>query len=226
MARVPARFAAPLALALPLLAVSLLGCGRSSATTAKAAEAPRGGAEGATAPTDAAAAGVSKRNAQVAFGPLPNVDALPEADIATSRRARVRRKGASDACAGRVEPSNDPQAAVAALTRACIADGKTAQSFRGTQAGKDAPTRHAFRAAAGNCYRVVAAVAPAIGSVAVVVQDSEGNVAASSSGEALHRVLPADGPLCFEQDDDATIVVGVGLGEGAYALAVVSEPRP
>lgn len=100
--------------------------------------------------------------------------------------------------------------AVAAPTSGTQSQGAPAQNIK-------------LKAESGRCYRVVAAAAPTVKNLVVVVTDSTGAIAWESRTEEPRIVAPEDGALCFKASDDAQVAVSVGSGEGAYAVQIVAE---
>lgn len=144
-----------------------------------------------------------------------------------SKIAKVRGKSADaigdapqPACAA--VPAGAPEAMTAALVKACAGGTKPVAGQTVTVKDTDAGATIALSATRG-CYRVLAAAPPAIESYVVDVLDSRGGLAAEgrSSGRAL--VVPAEGPLCFEADDAAKIVVSAGRGAGPISVQITRE---
>ncbi|MGA7119027.1 MAG: hypothetical protein WBY94_02970 [Polyangiaceae bacterium] len=90
----------------------------------------------------------------------------------------------------------------------------------GKQADQDKPQSFPLDAKAGRCYRVYAQAAEGIKDLDVVVKDSAGVAVGEDSTDDPSPVVVDDGAVCFSKDDNASVVVSVGMGSGAYALQI------
>jgi DNA-binding NtrC family response regulator len=76
---------------------------------------------------------------------------------------------------------------------------------------------------AGKCYRAYAESDARIKGLNLVVKDSAGDVGAEDSTDDTNPVLVEDGAFCFKHADEATLVISVGDGNGAYAFVIYSD---
>jgi hypothetical protein len=95
--------------------------------------------------------------------------------------------------------------------------------FKGSQSATSAAQRFKLKALAKHCYRVYGAAVAGITDLDLLLKDSEDAVAGEDSTDDPTPVVLEDGAVCFKQDDDASVVVSVGAGEGAYAVQVWSD---
>jgi hypothetical protein len=181
------------------LAVVLVACGGttpppSDPGAAAAAAAPGGSA--LLTPAGSAGSKKAERRKSAAWAPCHQSYKLdPSADLATS--ADQMAKGCAD------------------TTRMHLID-----SFKGNQAASNAPQSFHFKAQANHCYRAYAAAAATIQDLDLLMKDSTGAVAGEDSTDDPTPVVLEDGAVCFSSDDDATLVVSIGAGSGAYATEV------
>ncbi len=94
------------------------------------------------------------------------------------------------------------------------------KAVAGKQADQDAPQSFPLDAKAGHCYRVYAQAAEGIRDLDLIVKDSAGVVIAEDSSDDPSPVVLDNGAVCFTKDDQATVVVSVGMGSGAFALQI------
>ena len=139
----------------------------------------------------------------------PNSWSAPSVRASCARSSRARGK--------------DLAADVAAMGRGCAASTHTKQvgtTLTGKQAAEDAPQSFPFEAKGSHCYRVYAQASEGIHDLDIAVKDSAGILIAQDSTDDPRPVVPEDGEVCFRQDDPATVVVSVGMGQGSYALQI------
>ena len=109
------------------------------------------------------------------------------------------------------------------MARGCAASTHTkpvGSTLTGKQAAEDAPQSFPFEAKGSHCYRVYAQASAGIHDLDVAVKDSAGILIAQDSTEDPRPVVLEDGEVCFRQDDSASVVVSVGMGQGSYALQI------
>ena len=131
------------------------------------------------------------------------------------------------ACHSSYKPASaDMAAEVTKMAQGCAAVTKmhaTGEVWKGSQAATSPAQKFKLKVQAKHCYRVYGAAAASITDLDVLVKDSEDAVAGEDSTDDPTPVVLEDGAVCFKQDDDATIVVSVGAGEGAYAVQAWSD---
>ena len=93
-------------------------------------------------------------------------------------------------------------------------------SFKGSQGAANAPQAFHFKAEANHCYRAYAAAASTIQDLDLLMKDSTGALAGEDSTDDPTPVALEDGAVCWKSADDATLVVSIGAGSGAYATEV------
>ncbi|WP_394846603.1 hypothetical protein LZC95_03950 [Pendulispora brunnea] len=142
-----------------------------------------------------------------------------------SRKAEKKAVPAAPGCRDALGTgSGDLASQVQKLAKSCSEKMRAvAAPTSGTQTQGAAAQNIKLKAESGRCYRVVAAAAPTVKNLVVVVTDSTGAVAWESRTEEPRIVAPEDGTLCFKSADDAQVTVSVGSGEGAYAVQILSE---
>ncbi len=109
------------------------------------------------------------------------------------------------------------------MAKGCAATTKmklVGKTLTGKQADGQTPQTFPLKAKANHCYRVYAQAADGIKDLDVVVKDSAGATAGEDSTDDPSPVVLEDGAICFKADDDATVVVSVGMGSGAYAVQI------
>jgi hypothetical protein len=112
---------------------------------------------------------------------------------------------------------------VAAMAKSCAAVTKmklVGKTLTGKQGAEDAPQSYPFDAKANHCYRAYAQASEGIKDLDIVVKDSASIVVGQDSTDDPSPVVMEDGAVCFSKDDQATVVVAVGMGKGAYAVEV------
>jgi hypothetical protein len=146
---------------------------------------------------------------------------MPPPGVAGSKKAKNKHDPSFAAChASFRTTSKDLGAEVAKLGQSCATSTKMhaiGGLLRGTQGDGDPHQEYKVRVEANHCYRVF--VAYDVKDIGLLVRDSSGDVAGEDSGRALFD----DGAICFTSADDATVVVTVGGGRGAYAAQVWSD---
>jgi hypothetical protein len=125
----------------------------------------------------------------------------------------------------KVDPKADVTTAVDQLAKGCIDTTKMhmLDSFKGSQAAVNLPQSFAFHAEAGHCYRAYAVAASGIQDLDLLIKDSTGAVAGEDSTDDPTPVVQEDGAVCFKTADQASVVVSIGAGGGAYAVQVWSD---
>jgi hypothetical protein len=222
-ARTLALFALGGAISLPL-AVTLSACGGGE----KPPETPPAPSAGAT-PIASAPAATTESTAAPASSAAPSdtgsaAAATPPPTNPGSTKVTTKSDPAWASChqsykANAMEVSKD----VAAMAKGCAAVTKmklVGKTLTGKQADAQTPQTFPLKAKANHCYRVYAQAADGIKDLDVVVKDSAGATAGEDSTDDPSPVVLEDGAICFKADDDATIVVSVGMGNGAYAVQI------
>jgi len=161
----------------------------------------------------------------------PDADAADTALIyggsAGSKRADRMTNPAWSACHSSYKPASaDLGAEVAKMAQGCAAVTKmhpVSEVWKGSQAATSPAQKFKLKVAGKHCYRVYGAGAATITDLDVLVKDSEDAVAGEDSTDDPTPVVLEDGAVCFKQDDEATVVVSVGAGEGAYAVQAWSD---
>ena len=203
---VPGRAVAPVALALAALGALAAACG------------PKPTVAPVIAPPGSASAPAS---GPVAPTPLPSglppALPVPPMGVRGSTRARVL-PDPDAACPETHAGRGAPAAAVKQLADACGLR-PAAPALSGTLGDADPAKSGPLRVKKGQCYRLLVAHEPALQDVVVVLRDSLGAVAAVGPEVAV----PASGKVCFEADDDATVMVSAGTGRGAFVVQVVER---
>jgi hypothetical protein len=187
---------------LATLSVSGTGCGGGATPKAKTAE--------TTTTSD----------------PESGVASLISGGSAGSKKAERRTNDKWSACHSSFKPTGAPEADVVKLGQSCTAITKmhaVGDVMKGTQKSSDAAQSYKMHADANHCYRVYAESADGITDLDLIVKDSTGAIVGEDSTDDRDPVLLEDGAVCFSETDDATIVVSVGGGEGAYALQIWSD---
>jgi hypothetical protein len=141
---------------------------------------------------------------------------------AGSQKAERRTSASWTAChaTAKTDPNGDPVAQVDTLASACASTTgmHKLQSFKGTQAASNPPQSFPFHAEANHCYRAYAHAAATIKDLDLLIKDSTGAVAGEDSTDDPSPVVLEDGAVCFKSADDASIVVSIGAGSGAYGI--------
>jgi hypothetical protein len=122
--------------------------------------------------------------------------------------------------------SKDLAAEVQKLAKGCDAVTKmkpVGPPQKGKQDAKNVPQQVKLKGQAGKCYRVYAESEATIKDLDLLLKDSAGEVGAEDSTDDTNPVLVEDGAFCFKDADEATLVISVGEGKGAYAYQVYSD---
>jgi len=122
--------------------------------------------------------------------------------------------------------TKDVAAEVQKLAKGCDAVTKmkpVGPPQKGKQEAKNPPQQVKLKGAAGKCYRVYAESEPTIKDLDLLMKDSAGEIAAEDSTDDTNPVLIEDGAFCFKEADEATLVISVGDGKGAYAFQIYSD---
>jgi hypothetical protein len=183
---------------------------------------PARGAPSAAATGSSLAASAS--SASVAAPALPPAAPLPPTPMSVSTVAAAKTEPSWMACdhAGRVR-SEDVVKGVTAMAHACEAVTRmklVGKTLLAKQAAEDPPQSFPFEAKANHCYRAYASGAGDIKDLDLAVKDSAGVIASQDSTDDASPVVPRAGAVCFRADDQASVVVSVGMGKGAYAVQV------
>ena len=136
-----------------------------------------------------------------------------------------QRDAAWAACHASFEPTAPPEASVAALAQGCAqATGMKpwGDAIVDESLGRE-PASYPLRTKRGHCYRVFAQGDRGVKDLDVAIVDATGKVAAEDSTDSPTVVLVADGELCFDVDEAATVAVRVEAGKGKYAIQIWSD---
>jgi hypothetical protein len=201
------RSLAPLAHLAPFALLLVAACGDStppaadatSVTASHGAAAAAGGGTAALTPSGTAGSQKAERRTSPAWAPCHasfKLDAA--ADVATS---------------------------VDQMAKGCAATTGMHQvdSFKGTQSASNPPQSYPLHAQAGHCYRAYAVAASTIQDLDLLIKDSAGAPAGEDTTDDPTPVVLEDGAVCFKAADEATVVVSIGAGNGAYAVQVWSD---
>jgi hypothetical protein len=91
------------------------------------------------------------------------------------------------------------------------------------QSAEDPPQSFPLEAKANHCYRAYARGSAEIKDLDLALKDSAGVLLGQDSADDATPVVLRDGAVCFHKDDQASIVVSVGMGRGAYAVQLWSD---
>ncbi len=149
---------------------------------------------------------------------------LTPAGTAGSTKAERRTSAAWAPChAGfKLDTTADVVTSVDQMAKACAdtTHMHLVDSFKGSQAASNAPQSFHFKAEANHCYRAYAVAVPAITDLDLLMKDGTGALAGEDSTDDPTPVVLEDGAVCWKSADDATVVVSIGAGGGAYAVQV------
>ena len=168
-------------------------------------------------------------SAQATTDPAPASAATPPADTAPPAvgSKKVTKKPVDPAWAtchaSYKAKAKEVTADVQKMSTGCASVTKMKQvgtTIKGTQGESNAPGIYKLKAAAGHCYRVYAQAEATIKDLDLLLKDSAGTVAAEDSTDDPSPVLFEDSAFCFNEADDATVIVSVGQGKGAYAVQI------
>jgi hypothetical protein len=115
----------------------------------------------------------------------------------------------------------DTRAEVARLAGGCVETTKMhrlGEPFTGEQKASDRPQTFNWKARAGHCYRAYGVGASGVKNLDLLLQDSDGVVLGQDGTDDGAPVVLDAGAACFKQDDEASVVVSVGDGAGAFAV--------
>jgi hypothetical protein len=147
--------------------------------------------------------------------------------VTASNKATLKLNPAWGRCHANVAITTEEPGAVAAKVAAGCGDvtkmHRAFGPFAGNQAAANAPQSYKWKAQAGHCYRAYGAGAGSIKNVDLLIKDSAGIVLGQSDADDNAPVALREGAVCFKVDDDASVVVSVGDGTGAYAVEVWSD---
>ncbi len=145
----------------------------------------------------------------------PSASAAPT----SAKRFEVKHDPAWAACHA------SPEASLAAIATGCAqATGLKpwGEAIEGeSRAGT--PASYPLRAKRGHCYRVFAQGDRGVKDLDVAIVDATGAVAAEDATNAPTVVLVADGAVCFDVDEAATVAVRIEAGKGKYAIQIWSD---
>ena len=185
---------------LGLVGASALGCGgdrkpvANTALTTPTSASPT--ADTTLVPAGSAGSKKADRMANPAWAPCHASYKIASQDM--SREATKLGEGC--AAVSKMHPLGDP--------------------FKGSQSASNAAQVFKFKAQGQHCYRAYGASAGGITDLDVLIKDSDGAVAGEDSTDDPTPVVLEDGAVCFKADDDASVVVSVGSGQGDYAVQV------
>lgn len=169
-----------------------------------------------------AASGSAPASAVAAPTPLPSglpaALPVPPMGVRGSARARVMPDPAAACPETRAANAAAPASALKQLAEACSLR-PSGRLLAGTLGDGESAKSWPFRAKKGQCYRLLVAHEPALQDVVVLLRDSQGAYAV----EGPEVAVPASGKVCFDADDDATVLVSVGTGRGAFAVQIVER---
>ena len=141
-----------------------------------------------------------------------------------SKKADKKQDAAWAACHKDYKPkTKNLDAEVAALAKGCAKTTKMKQigkTLTGKQGAESKPQSFPFKAQAGKCYRVYAESETTITDLDMAIKDSNGDIAGEDSTDDPSPVVLEDGAVCFKEGDDATVIVSVGSGKGAYSVQI------
>jgi len=149
---------------------------------------------------------------------------LTPAGTAGSTKAERRKNAAWAPChqSYKLDPNADLATSADQMAKGCADTTRMhlIDSFKGSQAASNAPQSFHFKAEANHCYRAYGTAAATIQDLDLLMKDSTGALAGEDSTDDPTPVILEDGAVCFKSADDATLVVSIGAGSGAYALEV------
>jgi hypothetical protein len=213
---------------LVVLAVPLALAAACASPKPAAISAPQGGAADAGA-TDAFD---SRATSMGPFEDLQGPSKLPDASVRTtgvrgSPRVEVRAHDAWTRCSEHFRTDGrDLASNVERLGGGCAsatAMKKSGPLLEGNQKATSAAQAHKLGVGKGRCVRVYGVAAESARAWSLVVRDAQGFVAAEALAEGGVAVLPREGALCFGDESAATVTVGIGEGEGRYALQIWTD---
>jgi hypothetical protein len=149
---------------------------------------------------------------------------LTPAGTAGSTKAERRTSASWAPChqSYKVDTSADLATSVDQMAKGCADTTRMhlVDSFKGSQGAANAPQAFHFKADANHCYRAYAVAAPTITDLDLLMKDGTGALAGEDSTDDPTPVVLEDGAVCWKSADDATVVVSIGAGNGAYAVEV------
>lgn len=156
---------------------------------------------------------------------LPDLRTPPPLELGSPVVERRAHAEWASCRAGVRDRGSDPGKTVSDLASACAAVTKMkAQApMKGSLSATAAAQSFPLHADKGHCYRVTASAAPGVKSMVVVLKDAAGRSAAEYHQDEVDVVLAPDEAVCFREAQDASVVVSVGGGDGAFAVAVGSD---
>ena len=176
---------------------------------------------GGNTPPASDATSVSSSHSATATSASTGSTALAPAGSAGSQKAERRTNPAWAPCHSSyaVAASADVATSVDQMAKGCADTTRMhmIDSFKGSQAATNPPQSFKFHADANHCYRAYAVAASGISDLDLLIKDSAGAVAGEDSTDDPTPVTLEDGAVCFKVADDATVMVSIGGGAGAYA---------
>jgi len=98
--------------------------------------------------------------------------------------------------------------------------GKT---LHGQQGAESKPETFPFKAKASKCYRVFAESDSGIKDLDLAIKDSAGDIAGEDTTDDPSPIVLEDGAVCFKENDNAVVIISVGMGKGKYAIQIWSD---
>jgi hypothetical protein len=145
---------------------------------------------------------------------------MPPPGVTGSKRAKVKPLTALGTCNAPAGAALVERLKLAQSSCAAMGKMKPASAIvQGRQSDKDKPAEHRLRVDPNKCYRVLFVADESVTDAVVVMRDSALDIV----GESATGSLPEDGTACFASADEISLMVGVGGGQGAYALQLWSE---
>ncbi|HEY2518208.1 MAG TPA: hypothetical protein VGI39_45380 [Polyangiaceae bacterium] len=176
---------------------------------------------GGNTPAASDATSVSSSHSATTTSAGTGSSSLVPAGSAGSQKAERRTNAAWAPCHSSyaAATSADLSASADQLAKGCADTTRMhfIDSFKGTQAANNPPQSFKFHADANHCYRAYAVAASGITDLDLLIKDSAGAVAGEDSTDDPTPVTLEDGAVCFKEADDATVMVSIGGGAGAYA---------
>ncbi len=117
----------------------------------------------------------------------------------------------------------DAATEAARLAQICAAATRMHQAlppFVGDQSAASKPQTFHWKAQAGHCYRAYGVGGAGIKNLDLLLVDSQGATLGQAGNDDAAPVVLDAGAVCFNQDDDAALVVSVGNGSGRFAVEV------
>jgi len=209
---------APFAIALG--ACGIFGGGKPAESAPAASSSSAEGEEAGAAESASAA---EKTPAPAAEKTEKPAEATPPPSTPSSTKATTKNEPAWATCHEKFKAKGNPSADVAALAKGCAKASKMkliGKTLTGKQSDAGPPQSYPLKADANHCYRVFAQGQESIKNLDVAIKDSSGNIVAQDGSSSPTAIVLADGAVCFNAKDAATVVVSVGSGSGKYAVQI------